>query len=94
MRCVFLPAALLALAGCAQFQSSPGVVVQPTLDWRSMATLSDRDRLRDWRSAFVAALRAARAGGHSADLEREGVLLEPDAALGGGPIHNGAYRAA
>ena len=92
MRCVFLPAALLALAGCAQFQSSPGVVVQPTLDWRSMATLSDRDRLRDWRSAFVAALRAARAGGHSADLEREGVLLEPDAALGGGPIHNGAYR--
>jgi hypothetical protein len=92
MRRVFLTAALLAMAGCAQFQSSPGVVVQPTLDWRSMATLSDRDRLRDWRSAFVAALRAARAGGHSADLEREGVLLEPDAALGGGPIPNGAYR--
>ena len=92
MRRVLLLAALLALAGCAQFQSSPGVVVQPTLDWRSMATLSDRDRLRDWRSAFVAALRAARAGGHSADLEREGVLLEPDAALGGGPIPNGAYR--
>jgi hypothetical protein len=92
MRRLILSAALLALAGCAQFQSSPGVVVQPTLDWRSMATLSDRDRLRDWRSAFVDGLRAARAAGHSADLEREGVLLEPDAALGGGPIPNGAYR--
>ena len=92
MRRVFLPAALLALAGCAQFPNAPAVVVQPTLDWRSMATLSDRDRLRDWRSAFVDGLRAARAGGHSADLEREGDLLEPDAALGGGPIPNGAYR--
>ena len=92
MRRLILSAALLALAGCAQFQSSPGVVVQPTIDWRSMATLSDRDRLRDWRSAFVDGLRAARAAGHSADLEREGVLLEPDAALGGGPIPNGAYR--
>lgn len=92
MRRLILSAALLALAGCAQFQSSPGVVVQPTTDWRSMATLSDRDRLRDWRSAFVDGLRAARAAGHSADLEREGVLLEPDAALGGGPIPNGAYR--
>ena len=66
-----LPAAFLALAGCAQFQSASAVVVQPTLDWRSMATLSDRDRLRDWRSAFVDALRAARAGGHSTDVERE-----------------------
>lgn len=92
MRRLILSAALLTLAGCAQFRSSPGVVVQPTLDWRSMATLSDRDRLRDWRSAFVDGLRAARAAGHSADLEREGVLLEPDAALGGGPIPNGAYR--
>jgi len=92
MRRVFLPAALLALVGCAQFPSAPAVVVQPTLNWRSMATESDRDRLRDWRSAFVDGLRSARAAGHSAEIEREGALLEPDAALGGGPIPNGAYR--
>ena len=71
MRRVFLPAALLALAGCAQFPSAPAVVVQPTLNWRSMATESDRDRLRDWRSAFVDGLRSARAAGHSAEIERE-----------------------
>ena len=52
----------------------------------------DRERLREWRDAFVAALRAARAGGHAAEIAREGALLEPDAALGGGPIPNGDYR--
>ena len=35
---------------------------------------------------------AARLAGHSADVDREGVLLQPDAALGGGPIPNGVYR--
>ena len=92
MRRAFLAVALLASGGCAQFQSAPGVIAQPGPDWRSVVTESDRGRLRDWRSAFVDALRSARAGGHAADLAREGVLLEPDAALGGGPIPNGMYR--
>ena len=92
MRQAFLAAVLLALSGCAQFNSSPGVVAQPGPDWRSVVTPSDRDRLRDWRSAFVDALRSARSAGHSAELTREGVLLQPDAALGGGPIPNGDYR--
>ena len=92
MRHAFLAVALLASGGCAQFQSAPGVIAQPGPDWRSVVTESDRGRLRDWRSAFVDAQRSARAGGHAADLAREGVLLEPDAALGGGPIPNGMYR--
>ena len=91
MRRAFLAVALLASGGCAQFQSAPGVIAQAGPDWRSIVTESDRGRLRDWRSAFVDALRSARAGGHAADLAREGVLLEPDAALGGGPIPNGMY---
>ena len=87
-----LALALLPLAGCAALQPQAAVVPQRSPDWRAVATNSDRARLRDWRSAFVAALRAARASGHSAEIAREGALLEPDAALGGGPIPNGAYR--
>ena len=92
MRSVLLAALLLGLTACAEFSPPAAVVPQPSLDWRSVATDSDRERLREWRMAFVDALRAARASGHSAEIAREGALLEPDAALGGGPIPNGDYR--
>src|ERR687898_2005734 len=91
MRSALLVVALLTLSGCAEFQQAPGVIAQPSRDWRAVATESDRLRLREWRSAFVDALRSARAGGHSANVAREGVLLDPDAALGG-PIPDGDYR--
>ena len=91
MRSALLALALLTLTGCAEFQQAPGVIAQPSRDWRAVATESDRLRLREWRSAFVDALGSARAGGHTADVTREGVLLDPDAALGG-PIPDGAYR--
>jgi hypothetical protein len=41
---------------------------------------------------LVGAAAPARRAGHSAEIAREGALLEPDAALGGEPIPNGAYR--
>ena len=91
MHFALLIVALLTLSGCAEFQQAPGVIAQPSRDWRAVATESDRLRLREWRSAFVDALRSARAGGHSANVAREGVLLDPDAALGGS-IPDGAYR--
>jgi hypothetical protein len=91
MRYALAAAALVFLTGCAEFQTEPGVIAQPARDWRIVATDSDRERLREWRTAFVDALRSARAGGHAAELEREGVLLDPDAALGGPPIPNGHY---
>jgi len=63
-----------------------------TANWHDIVTSNDRSRLRGWRKSFVEALEAARKSGHSAEIAREGSLLEPDAALGGGPIPNGMYR--
>jgi len=86
-----LPALLMACAGCATVGGASHVV-PASQNWRAVATESDRARLRDWRSAFTSGLTAARAAGHSAEIDREGALLQPDAALGGGPIPNGLYR--
>ena len=86
-----LLALLVTCSGCA-WMAPPTHVVHPQRDWRAAATETDRSRLRDWRGAFTSALAAARASGHAADIAREGALLQPDAALGGGPIPNGTYR--
>jgi hypothetical protein len=61
-------------------------------DWRALATPADRERLREWRATFADALAAARRAGHSAEIAREGALLEPDSAIAGGPVPNGSYR--
>lgn len=92
MRSAVLAAILLTVAGCAELGPSKTVVAHHSIDWRTVATESDRERLKNWRTAFVDALRAARAAGHSEEIAREAVLLDPDAALGGGPIPNGDYR--
>ena len=81
-----LALAALAIGACATTKSTPPIQI-----WQAAATEADRQRLRDWRTAFTRALEQARAGGHAADLEREGALLNPDAAIGG-PIPNGGYR--
>lgn len=82
--------ALIPLAACAAI---PGRVPTsiPT-DWKTVATKNDRERLRDWRKAFTEALDKARKGGHSDEIDREGVLLRPDSAIGPVPIANGDYR--
>ncbi len=82
---------LLALPACTMMRPAGAVITNPTRDWRGVVTASDRARLRDWRTAFTSALTKARAAGHGAAIAREGVLLEPDAALGGGAIPNGRY---
>lgn len=72
------PLALLCLAaGCAAQPTGPGAAVPAAISWRSLATPTDRKRLRDWRSVWVAALAKARAA-NPAEVAREGVLLEPD----------------
>ena len=78
----------LALAACAP----KPIVSTGSVNWRTAATSADRERLRDWRETFVTALAQARAAGHADAIAAEGALLEPDAALGGRPIPNGAYR--
>ncbi len=83
---LFISFAALWLSACA---TTP----RPTItDWRVVATASDRERLREWRTAFTRALDQARKAGHSADIAREGPLLEPDAGLGPVPIPNGRYK--
>lgn len=77
--------AMLAAIGlaCASILSVPATAQRGDqgADWRDVATERDRVRLREWRSAWLEALRDARSGGHTAEIEREGVLLHPDAAL-------------
>ena len=90
MRFPFLLAFAL-LPACGVVQSSTGMVPEWSRDWHRVATEYDRTRLRDWRKSFADALASARTAGHSIEIDREGVLLNPDAALGGAPIPNGMY---
>ena len=83
---------LPALPACAAMKPAGVVIPAPTRDWRSVATSADRERLREWRTAFTAALAKARAAGHGSEIAREGVLLDPDSAIGGVPIPNGRYK--
>ena len=92
MRALPLLMLVIPLTACAVMRPATSVIDNPTRDWRTAATSADRERLREWRSAFMDGLRAARGAGHSAEIAREGALLDPDAALGGGPIPNGDYR--
>lgn len=86
------PFAIVVLALLAAACAPKPVVVAHSSDWRAVATSSDREKLREWRQAFVAGLADARAAGEGDKVAAEGVLLNPDAALGGGPIPNGMYR--
>ena len=85
-------AAALALSSCGVMRPATGVIPETVSDWRTVATTDDRERLRDWRDAFVSALRSARAAGHAQAIAAEGALLEPDAALAGPAIPSGDYR--
>ena len=98
MRSFLIPLFALTLSACAAGRAdapqaaSPSASIRPTVDWRTIATPPDRRRLREWRTAWVAALAEARAAGHGAELVREGALLEPDAALPGARPPAGEYQ--
>lgn len=87
---------ILVIAGCAQGPVQDVVITTPgsqaaMAGWRRIATGDDRNRLRDWRKSFVAALDQARRGGHGPAIDAEGTLLMPDAAIGGA-LPAGLYR--
>jgi hypothetical protein len=92
MRFFPLLAAALACSACTVIEQPSGLIARWTTAWKDVATSDDRARLRDWRATFVDAVGAARKAGHGAQIDREGALLDPDAALGGTPIPNGMYR--
>jgi hypothetical protein len=87
----------LLLPACAAGETGPAAAVpaaalSAAAGWRSIATDADRERVRKWRTAWIRALAKARAGGHSAEIAGEGLLLEPDAALRGVAPPAGDYR--
>lgn len=79
-------------SGCSQLEHPSGLIPRWTTAYRSVITEDDRARLRDWRTSFNAGLDAARKSGHSAEIAREGVLLDPDAALPNPALPDGLYR--
>jgi len=87
-----IPIAAALVAACSLIEQPAAMIPRWTTAWREAATANDEKRLREWRKSFVAALAAARKSGHSAEIANEGMLLDPDAALGPPPIPNGSYR--
>jgi hypothetical protein len=85
--------ALLALAGCTRSREvvAPPNAERPNDVWRSLVTDDDRTRLRHWRKSWTDALAQAQPGNQAA-IAREGVLLDPDAALAGARLPAGDYR--
>lgn len=93
--------ATVTLAGCggrhAARESVPATspVLAPAaapLDWRTVATLADRERLRKWRSVWLDALAGARASGAGPAIAAQGELLVPDVSLADPLPPPGSYR--
>ncbi len=91
MKAPWFTGVALILTACASSHRT-SVEGAAVADWRSVATSADVNRLHDWREAFEKALASARAGGNAASVAREGVLLDPDAAMSGAVIPVGRYR--
>jgi hypothetical protein len=83
---------LFSLGGCNVLEQPNGLIPRWTTAYKQVISENDRVRLRDWRKSFETALKAARTAGHSAEIAREGALLDPDAALAGPAVPNGEYR--
>ncbi|OWK30618.1 DUF4893 domain-containing protein [Sphingomonas mucosissima] len=91
--------ATVTLVGCGGRHGAPeslpaatGAVAALPVDWRTTATLADRDRLRKWRSAWLDALARARASGAGPAIAAQGDLLVPDVSLADPLPSPGNYR--
>lgn len=92
MRLAPLLALTVLTAGCTVIEQPSGLIPRYTTAYKEVISENDRVRLRDWRKSFENGLAAARKSGHGAEIDREGALLDPDAALAGPAIPNGMYR--
>ena len=87
-------AAALGLAACQTVPPMPTSAADTPAagTWRATATEQDRMRIRNWYRSWQAALADAQAKGYGADIEREGVVLQPTAALPNPYLPAGDYR--
>jgi len=92
MKLFLVVGAAASLAACGSRNAEPLRPIAAPNDWRAVATQHDRERVREWRSAWMEGLRKAHAGGHTAALIREGRLLQPDAAIEWREPPSGDYR--
>ena len=77
---------------CSVVEQPTGLIPRWTSAYRQVIHDDDRVRLRDWRTSFTNALASANSTGHAAEIEREGALLNPDAAMTRPALPNGMYR--
>lgn len=92
-----ISALMLALTagGCQTVPTVPPSAADqpdPAGTWRATATDQDKQRIRGWYSSWQSALTDARTKGFGADIDREGVLLQPMAALPNPHLPAGDYR--
>ncbi|ODP37128.1 DUF4893 domain-containing protein [Sphingomonas turrisvirgatae] len=80
----------LSLAACAK-GGALDYTSPPETRWRMLTTEHERDRLRNWRKAWVEALPRARAV-DAAAIGAGGVLFEPDQAMTNAMPPAGDYR--
>ncbi len=93
MRAVILLASLTVAVGCGAGDRPANVAARPAAaDWKRAVTAGDMDRVKAWRTAFVAARADAQAHGYAREIAREGALLDPDAALDSPELPAGSYR--
>ena len=84
----------VALSACRTVPAMPpsAADVPASGTWRATATDQDQERIRGWYKSWQAALADARAKGFGADIDREGALLQPTAALPNPHLPAGDYR--
>jgi len=85
--------ACAALSACSHKGDRPKDAAAAALaaNWHAQVTDNDRDRLRRWRDAWLAALPQAKTADAGA-VAREGELFDPDRALADAMPPAGAYR--
>ncbi len=88
-------ACALTLSSCAVMNAPTGGITREAAvtaeNWRSVATVADRERIRGWWDAWTAALASAQSAGFSSAIAAQGQLLEPQAALPNAHIPPGDY---
>jgi Domain of unknown function (DUF4893) len=91
---MLVPLALIAggvLSGCGG-GDRPATAAAAQPDWRKVATSADRDRLRNWRTAWLDAFARANKSGASQQIAAQGALFAPDRSLAGPVPPAGDYR--